>query len=139
MYGSSESVVGELSEAAGLNGRLFMATKVWVSGRDQGIAQMSESFSRFRRKKMDLMQIHNLVDWKVHLPTLREWKKEGRIRYIGIAHYTPSAFGTMEQIPRHRLPQRKVLPLLRTSPSVRVRPWERQGEGSSRNGLASWA
>ena len=98
MYGSAERVVGELSEAAGLNEKLFMATKVWVSGRTQGLDQMNESLSLFKRKKVDLMQIHNLVDWKTHLATLRRWKEEGRVRYIGITHNSSSAFGEMGQI-----------------------------------------
>ena len=98
MYGSSDRVVGELSETAGLNSRLFMATKVWISGREEGVGQMNESLALFRRKKIELMQIHNLVDWKTHLQTLRRWKEEGRVRYIGITHYSSHAFGEMEQI-----------------------------------------
>ena len=98
MYGSSERVVGELSQAAGLNDRLFMATKVWIMGRTRGINQMNESLELFKRKRVDLMQIHNLVDWKTHLATLRRWKEEDLVRYIGITHYASSAFGEMEQI-----------------------------------------
>jgi diketogulonate reductase-like aldo/keto reductase len=62
MYGRSESVVGELSTELKLNEKLFIATKVWTSGEEAGVRQMNESFSFLKRQKMDLMQIHNLVD-----------------------------------------------------------------------------
>jgi diketogulonate reductase-like aldo/keto reductase len=98
MYGSSEEVVGDLSTEIGLNDKLFIATKVWTSGEADGIQQMNSSFSLLRRKKIDLMQIHNLVDWQTHIKTLRKWKDEGRIRYLGMTHYTESAYSTLEQI-----------------------------------------
>ncbi len=92
MYGQSESVVGDLAGELKLHNQLFIATKVWTSGRDAGIRQMKESFRRLRTKRMDLMQIHNLVDWRTHLATLRQWKNDGRIRYVGVTHYTASAY-----------------------------------------------
>ena len=98
MYGRSEKVVGDLSTELNLNSKFFMATKVWTSGKDQGINQMNESFRLLQRKQVDLMQIHNLVDWQTHLPTLRAWKEQGKIRYIGITHYTESAYSSIEQI-----------------------------------------
>lgn len=98
MYGTSESVVGELSQELNLNDRLFMATKVWTSGKDAGLRQMQESFEKMKRTKMDLMQIHNLVDWKTHLPTLKKWKEQGKIRYYGVTHYSTSAFANLEQV-----------------------------------------
>jgi diketogulonate reductase-like aldo/keto reductase len=79
---------------------LFLATKVWTSGRAAGIAQMEQSFRRLRTKRVDLMQIHNLLDWRVHLATLREWKQAGRIRYLGVTHYTASAFDELERVLR---------------------------------------
>ena len=98
MYGSSEKITGDLAFDTKINSELFMATKVWISGKGEGISQMKESFARLRRAKIELMQIHNLVDWKTHLKTLREWKEEGRIKYIGITHYSPTAFDEMERI-----------------------------------------
>lgn len=98
MYGRSEGVVGELSTELGINEKLFVATKVWTSGRQSGIDQMNHSFSLFRRKTIDLMQIHNLVDWRTHLATLRSWKADGKIRYLGITHYTESSYDNIEQI-----------------------------------------
>jgi diketogulonate reductase-like aldo/keto reductase len=91
MYGRSEGVVGDLLAAGGTRDKAFVATKVWTSGRAQGIAQMQRSMQLLRVDKLDLMQIHNLLDWQTHLPTLRDWKREGRIRYLGITHYTQSA------------------------------------------------
>jgi diketogulonate reductase-like aldo/keto reductase len=88
MYRSSESVVGDTAAALGVQSSLFLATKVWTSGRDEGIRQMQTSMQRMRTKRMDLMQVHNLVDWQTHLKTLRNWKEEGRIRYFGFTHYT---------------------------------------------------
>lgn len=98
MYGMSEQVVGELSHSAGLNDKLFIATKVWTSGRDNGIRQMRESLKLFRRESVELMQIHNLTDWQTHLSTLREWKEKGIIKYLGVTHYTESAYGQIEKI-----------------------------------------
>jgi diketogulonate reductase-like aldo/keto reductase len=97
MYGSSESVAGELIAELGMRERLFIATKVWTSGREDGIAQMETSFKRLRVKVMDLMQVHNLVDVATHTKTLQEWKEKGRVRYIGITHYTSSAYAQVER------------------------------------------
>src|SRR3954471_21275073 len=97
MYGSSESVAGELIAELGMRKKLFVATKVWTSGRDDGIAQMEGSFKRLRVERMDLMQVHNLVDVATHTRTLQGWKKQGRVRYIGITHYTSSAYPDVER------------------------------------------
>ena len=96
MYGSAESVVGDLVAELGLRDKLFIATKVWTSGREDGIRQMETSFRRLRVKQMDLMQIHNLKDAGVHTRTLLDWKAKGRIRYHGITHYTSSAYAEVE-------------------------------------------
>jgi diketogulonate reductase-like aldo/keto reductase len=98
MYGSSESVVGDLAAGLGITGRLFMATKVWTSGREAGIRQMEESMRRMKVARMDLMQIHNLLDWRTHLKTLQEWKASERIRYTGITHYHSGAYGDLERL-----------------------------------------
>ena len=98
MYGNSEKVVGDLSTELGLNNKLFVATKVWTRGEQEGIRQMNSSFALLQRQKIDLMQIHNLVDWQTHLKTLREWKEQGKIRYLGITHYTESAYASIEEI-----------------------------------------
>ena len=84
MYGSSEKVVGDLLKTIQAGSKLFAATKVWSDGKQNGIEQMEESMRRMGVAVMDLMQIHNLRDWKIHLTTLRQWKQEGRIRYIGM-------------------------------------------------------
>jgi diketogulonate reductase-like aldo/keto reductase len=89
MYGRSEEVVGVLTSQLS-SAPYFYATKVWTKGKEEGIRQMESSFRKFRQPVIDLMQIHNLVDWKTHLQTLRKWKEEGRIKYIGITHYTDS-------------------------------------------------
>jgi diketogulonate reductase-like aldo/keto reductase len=91
MYGSSEAVVGELCEPLGLCGPLFMASKVWTQGRDEGIRQMERLIARMRAGRLDLMQVHNLVDVEAHTRTLLEWKAQKRVRYIGVTHYTASA------------------------------------------------
>jgi len=98
MYGSSEEVTGDLAAGLKLTDKLFFATKVWTRGGQAGIEQMENSLRLFRRKTIDLMQIHNLVEWKVHLETLRKWKEEGKIRYLGITHYTPSSFREVADI-----------------------------------------
>lgn len=98
MYGPSEGVVGDLSEALNLGGKLFMATKVWTTGREAGIRQMEESMRLMKVARMDLMQIHNLQDWQTHQKTLNEWKAAGKIRYTGITHYHSGAYDQLERI-----------------------------------------
>jgi len=97
MYGTSESVAGDLIAELGLRPKLFVATKVWTQGRDEGIRQMEASFKRLRVQQMDLMQVHNLVDVSTHVKTLQEMKSSGKVRHIGITHYTASAYGAVER------------------------------------------
>ena len=98
MYGRAEGVAGHLLADLGARPRAFLATKVWISGRDPGIAQMRRSANLLRSDIIDLMQIHNLVDWRTHLATLRRIKEDGRIRYIGITHYTNRALAELAHI-----------------------------------------
>ena len=84
MYGSAEAVTGELLKAVSNTRGLFTATKVWTYGKNEGIAQMQQSMRRLGVDQIDLMQIHNLRDWKTHIETLRDWKQQGKIRYLGI-------------------------------------------------------
>lgn len=100
MYGRAEGVAGELLAAQGARDKIFVATKVWTQGRAAGIDQMNRSMNLLRCDRLDLMQIHNLVDWRTHLATLRAWKDQDRIRYLGITHYSSSAYGEMEKIMR---------------------------------------
>ncbi len=100
MYGRAETVVGDLLASLGRAGAPFLATKVWTTGRSAGEAQMRESMRRLRAERLDLMQVHNLLDWETHLPALRDWKAKGRFRYAGITHYSPAAFDRMEKLLR---------------------------------------
>ncbi|MGZ8832434.1 MAG: aldo/keto reductase [Thermoanaerobaculia bacterium] len=100
MYGRSESVLGALKMKLGLDRSLFVATKVWTSGRDAGIEQMQHSERELHTRPIDLMQVHNLVDAGTHIPVLQEWKRQERVRYIGVTHYTSSAYGEVERVIR---------------------------------------
>jgi len=100
MYGRAEDVIGDLTATLGIRDKPFLATKVWTRGQENGIRSMERSMVRLRTKQIDLMQVHNLVDVQTHLATLREWKEQGRIRYIGITHYESGAFGEVEKIMR---------------------------------------
>jgi aryl-alcohol dehydrogenase-like predicted oxidoreductase len=102
MYGQAERVVGDLTGELGVREKLFLATKVWTSGRDAGIRQMEASFKLMRAGNMDLMQVHNLLDLDTHSRTLREWKAAGRIRYLGITHYHAGAHADLERLLRTR-------------------------------------
>jgi diketogulonate reductase-like aldo/keto reductase len=127
MYGAAESVLGDLGAALAVTDRLFLATKVWTSGREAGVAQMEQSFQRLRVRRLDLMQVHNLLDWRTHLRALRAWKQAGRIRYLGVTHYTASAYDELERVLRsepldfvqvnyslgEREAERRILPLAR--------------------------
>ena len=100
MYGRAEAVTGDLLAESGARPRSFLATKVWTTGRERGIEQMRRSAQLLRTEIIDLMQIHNLVDWRTHLATLRRMKEEGRVRYIGMTHYTVSALPELARILR---------------------------------------
>ncbi|MDH3701854.1 MAG: aldo/keto reductase [Alphaproteobacteria bacterium] len=100
MYGRSEAVVGDLLAAMGARDRAFLATKVWTWGEDKGIRQMKDSLENFKSPRIELMQIHNLVDWQTHLRTLRQWKEAGTFRYIGITHYTDSGLDELMAVMR---------------------------------------
>jgi aryl-alcohol dehydrogenase-like predicted oxidoreductase len=104
MYGSSEAVAGTLLTRLDAHRKAFVATKVWTQGREAGIAQMEESMRRLQQPRIDLMQVHNLVDWRTQIATLRDWKARGRIRYIGITHYTSSAFDEVASVMRSEKP-----------------------------------
>jgi aryl-alcohol dehydrogenase-like predicted oxidoreductase len=95
MYGRAEGVAGDLLADMGRRDDAFVATKVWTSGRDKGIRQMEDSFRLFRTDRIDLMQVHNLVDWRIHLATMKGWKAEGRFRYLGYTHYRPQSFADL--------------------------------------------
>jgi diketogulonate reductase-like aldo/keto reductase len=98
MYGSAESVTGQLAGELGVGPTLFVATKVWTTGKQAGIRQMDESMRRLRVERLDLMQVHNLVDAATHLSTLREWKRAGRVRYLGVTHYHSGAHAELERV-----------------------------------------
>jgi len=100
MYGRSEQVVGELTSGMKTVDDFFYATKVWTTGQGAGLRQMEASLAKMRRRRLDLVQIHNLTDWRTHLPTLRRWKDEGKVRYIGLTHYTDSSHEELERILR---------------------------------------
>ena len=127
MYGAAEEAVGALAAELGLAGKLFVATKVWTSGRDAGIRQMEASLRKLRVERLDLMQVHNLVDTDTHLATLAGWRREGRVRYLGVTHYTASGHPALEAAIRTHRPdfvqlnysvaereaERRLLPLAR--------------------------
>jgi diketogulonate reductase-like aldo/keto reductase len=100
MYGAAEHVVGDLLAQTQNRSRAFFATKVWTSGKQAGLDQINRSFELLQDRRIDLIQVHNLLDWKVQLSTLRDLKSAGRIRYIGITHYSASAFAEVESVLR---------------------------------------
>lgn len=100
MYGRAEQVIGDLATKLDLQRALFLATKVWTTGKEAGIASMENSAARLQTKRVDLMQVHNLVDARTHLATLRDWKEQGRVRYFGITHYASSAYGEVARLLR---------------------------------------
>ena len=98
MYGQSENLIGVILDDYPRRNELFLATKVRTKGKAEGEQQISESFKKMNTSKMELIQIHNLVDWKIQIKTLRQMKESGEISYIGITHYKSSAFKEMEDI-----------------------------------------
>jgi aryl-alcohol dehydrogenase-like predicted oxidoreductase len=100
MYGRAEQVIGEIAARLKLRSALFLATKVWTTGKEQGIASMEKSLAKLQTDRIDLMQVHNLVDARTQLATLRDWKEQGRIRYLGITHYNSSAYPEVAKLLR---------------------------------------
>ena len=100
MYGRAESIIGELTAALAVREKLFLATKIWTRGKGSGIKSIERTLALLRTKRIDLMQVHNLVDVDTQLATLHEWKQQGRIHYLGITHYDASAFADVEKIMR---------------------------------------
>ena len=98
MYGQSEDLIGQILDDYPRRNELFLATKVWIKGKPEGQQQIRESFKKMNTTKVELIQIHNLVDWKTQIKTLRQMKESGEISYIGITHYKSSAFKEMEDI-----------------------------------------
>ncbi len=121
MYGNSEEVAGDLAKKAGVHEKLFIATKVWTSGRQAGIEQMERSATLLQAPRIDLMQVHNLVDVDTHLATLRKWKEAGRIRYIGVTHYHSGAYDDVE-----RIMKKEPLDFLQINYSIQERDAERR-------------
>ena len=132
MYGRAEAVIGDLTKNSEIGEKFFYATKVWTTGKQSGIDQMNDSFRKMRRDKMDLMQIHNLQDWQTHIKTLRDWKEQGKIRYIGITHYTASAHDQLEKIVKS-----KAVDFVQFNYSIKVRNAEKSLlEAAKESGVA---
>ena len=98
MYGDAELMLGEINTRLDVTRRLFMATKVWTNGSAQGRQQIERSYRLLRKKPLDLIQVHNLRDWRTHLPYLNELKQQGVLKYIGVTHYLDSAHDQLEQV-----------------------------------------
>ncbi len=104
MYAKAEKVIGDITSVMETGDDFFYATKVWTNGAEQGIRQMKASMEKMQRETIDLVQIHNLVDWKTHLVHLRKWKEEGKIRYIGITHYKDEHHEDLERVMKAEKP-----------------------------------
>jgi diketogulonate reductase-like aldo/keto reductase len=98
MYGNSEKVIGSLLNEQKSRPSAFLATKVWTSGAESGREQLRRSFELLKTDRIDLVQVHNLLDWRTHLPVLKTLKAQGRIRYVGVTHYTESAYDELEAV-----------------------------------------
>lgn len=98
MYGRAETVIGDLLTGLRAHPGSFVATKVWTRGRQSGVDQMNDSLRLLRTRRIDLMQVHNLVDWRTQLKTVRAWKEEGRVRYLGITHWTRESLDRLADI-----------------------------------------
>lgn len=98
MYGRAEEVSGDLIARDQLRSRVFIATKVWTRGREAGLQQIENSMRLLKAPKLDLIQVHNLLDIDTQLATLRRLKDDGRIRYVGITHYTVASHDDLESV-----------------------------------------
>ena len=157
MYGPAEGLVGDLLKTTKNTEGLFVATKVWTGGKESGIAQMQQSMQRIGVEVIDLMQIHNLHDWRTHIYTLREWKAQGKIRYLGITTSHGSRHEEFEKIMKaepldfvqfsynlaNRVAEERIFPLAADKGIATVinRPFERGGLFRTARGkkLPEWA
>jgi aryl-alcohol dehydrogenase-like predicted oxidoreductase len=98
MYGQAETVIGDLAHELALQPRLWLATKVWTRGREAGAAQIGQSYARLRTEHLELLQIHNLLDWREHVPTIRALQESGKLRYAGVTHYRADAHAELERV-----------------------------------------
>ncbi len=121
MYGRAEEVIGDLVAELKLRDKLFLATKVWTTGKQAGIDSMNRSLRLLQAKRIDLMQVHNLVDLETQLATARRWKEEGRVRYVGVTHYVESALPALEKVL-----QREKLDFLQINYSIAEREAEKR-------------
>jgi aryl-alcohol dehydrogenase-like predicted oxidoreductase len=103
MYTTAEAVLGDLLTPT-MQRQAFIATKVWTRGGAEGIAQMMRSMQLMKRENVELMQVHNLLDLDAHLGTLRDWKRAGRIRYLGITHYTVASHTDLANVIKREKP-----------------------------------
>src|SRR6202008_2077929 len=100
MYGRAEAAIGALSTELGVRSKLFLASKVWTQGRAAGERQLADSHRLMQASTLDLMQVHNLLDLDTQLATLRAAKDAGRVRYVGVTHYTEGAYDDLEAVMR---------------------------------------
>jgi aryl-alcohol dehydrogenase-like predicted oxidoreductase len=97
MYSTAERVLGELL-TPDMHQRAFLATKVWTRGEASGVTQMTHSEQLMKSKRLDLIQVHNLLDLDTQLKTLYAWKAAQRVRYVGVTHYTVSAYADLARV-----------------------------------------
>ena len=103
-YGTAEDVVGDLLAAMNVRDGIFLATKVRVASREDTLAEMRRSLERLKTPKVDLMQIHNVRDPGTSLDVLRDWREQGRTRYIGITNSNPASYGALAEVVRREKP-----------------------------------
>jgi diketogulonate reductase-like aldo/keto reductase len=98
-YSSAEDVLGDLLAETGLRDRIFLATKLsGVSGREAGLAQFESTLGRLRTGSVELLQVHNLRDWRTQLALARELKAQGKVKYVGLTHYLDQAHDELADI-----------------------------------------
>ncbi|XSG81462.1 MAG: aldo/keto reductase [Methyloligella sp. ZOD6] len=99
-YGNADAALGALLEEGGYRDRCFLATKIAADSREEAEAQWAGSLKKLRTDHVELLQVHNLRDWKTQLPYARELKEQGVTKYVGITHYLDGGLAEMEQIMR---------------------------------------
>src|SRR5688572_7302562 len=104
-YGNAEDNLGPLLAEGGYRKQVFIATKLsGVTGRDAGFEQFSNTLRRLKTDKVELLQVHNLRDWKTQLEVARELKSQGKVKYVGVTHYTDSAHDEIADIVKESKP-----------------------------------
>jgi len=117
-------VIGKLLSEMSLQSEMFLTGKITVSGKQEGIRHLERTVANLNKHPMDLLMVHNMRDMANHWPTLKDWKEQGRVRYIGVSRTRTEEFGPLEKFMREEKPDFLMIgySITQQGPAERVLP-----------------